>query len=40
MSFSNGLVVFLHPETGDDLKDHTDYAIWMGAMRELDLSIF
>ena len=36
----NGLVVFLHPDTGDDLKDHTDYAIWMGAMRELDLSIF
>ncbi|MGL4275099.1 MAG: DOPA 4,5-dioxygenase family protein, partial [Pseudomonas paracarnis] len=24
----------------DELKDHTDYAIWMGAMRELDLSIF
>jgi len=36
----NGLVVFLHPDTGDELKDHTDYAIWMGAMRELDLSVF
>lgn len=36
----NGLVVFLHPDAGDDLKDHTDYAIWMGAMRPLDLSIF
>ena len=35
-----GLVVFLHPDTGNDLKDHTDYAIWMGAMRELDLSGF
>lgn len=27
-------------DAGDDLKDHTDYAIWMGAMRPLDLSIF
>ncbi|MBE8590893.1 DOPA 4,5-dioxygenase family protein [Pseudomonas sp. MAFF 301449] len=36
----NGLVVFLHPDTGDDLKDHTDYAIWMGAMRDLNLSAF
>jgi len=36
----NGLVVFLHPETGDELADHTDHAIWMGAIRPLDLSIF
>jgi len=36
----NCLVVFLHPDTGDDLKDHTDYAVWMGAMRELNLSAF
>ncbi|WP_095110229.1 DOPA 4,5-dioxygenase family protein [Pseudomonas sp. Irchel 3E20] len=36
----NGLVVFLHPNTGDDLADHTDYAVWMGAMRPLDLSVF
>ena len=35
-----GLVVFLHPDTGDDLLDHTDHAIWMGAMRPLDLSVF
>ncbi|MQA57811.1 DOPA 4,5-dioxygenase family protein [Pseudomonas piscis] len=35
-----GLVVFLHPETGDELKDHTDHAIWMGALRPLDLSVF
>lgn len=38
--YRNGLVVFLHPNTGDDLKDHTEYAIWMGAVRELDLSVF
>ena len=36
----NGLVVFLHPETGNDLLDHTDHAIWMGAIRPLDLSNF
>ena len=36
----NGLVVFMHPETGDDLRDHTEYAIWMGAIRPLNLSMF
>lgn len=35
-----GLVVFLHPLTGDDLADHTEHAIWMGAVRDLDVSIF
>lgn len=35
-----GLVVFLHPLTGDDLADHTEHAIWMGAVRALDVSIF
>ncbi len=34
------LVIFIHPETGDDLKDHTQHAMWMGQMLELDLSIF
>jgi DOPA 4,5-dioxygenase len=36
----NGLVIFLHPDTGDDLADHTDHAIWMGAVRPLNLSAF
>lgn len=36
----HGLVVFLHPDTGNDLLDHTDHAIWMGAIRPLNLSIF
>lgn len=35
-----GLVVFLHPLTGDDLADHTEHAIWMGAVRDLDVSMF
>ena len=36
----DGLVVFIHPLTGNDLADHRDHAIWMGAVRPLDLSIF
>jgi DOPA 4,5-dioxygenase len=35
----NGLVVFIHPVTGHDLVDHRDRAIWMGALRPLDLSV-
>ncbi len=34
-----GLTVFLHPETGDELANHTDHAIWMGAILELDTSV-
>lgn len=33
-----GLVVFTHPVTGNDLIDHRDFAIWMGAVRPLVLS--
>jgi DOPA 4,5-dioxygenase len=32
-----GLIVFVHPETGDDITDHTDFAIWMGERMDLDL---
>lgn len=35
-----GLTVFTHPETGNALKDHTEHAIWMGEMLQLDLSVF
>jgi aromatic ring-cleaving dioxygenase len=34
------LVMFIHPDTGEHLKDHTEHAIWMGEMMTLDLSIF
>ena len=34
----DGLTVFLHPMTGDDVPDHSDYAIWMGEQQALDLS--
>lgn len=36
----NGLIIFTHPDTGDDLVDHRDHAIWMGAMPELNLAMF
>ncbi len=35
-----GLTVFIHPDTGDDLKDHRDHAIWMGSMPALKLAMF
>ncbi len=34
-----GLTVFIHPETGDDRTDHSEYAIWLGEQREVDLSV-
>ncbi|HLS50863.1 MAG TPA: DOPA 4,5-dioxygenase family protein [Burkholderiaceae bacterium] len=33
------LVVFIHPITGNDLIDHRDFAMWMGAVRPLKLSV-
>lgn len=36
----DGLVVFVHPETGEELADHTERAIWMGDIRPLDTSVF
>ena len=32
-----GLTVLVHPETGDDLPDHSDHALWLGEVLELDL---
>ncbi len=36
----DGLVIFTHPVTGNDLRDHRDHAIWMGAVRPLNLAQF
>lgn len=36
----NGLIVFAHPESGDELSDHRDHGIWLGSGLALDLSIF
>ena len=33
----NGLNILIHPLTGNDLKDHTDYASWMGEPQALKL---
>ena len=36
----DGLTIFAHAETGNDLADHTQHVIWFGESDELDLSIF
>jgi DOPA 4,5-dioxygenase len=35
-----GLTFFIHGLSGDDLKDHTDYVMWIGKKYKLNLSIF
>ena len=35
-----GLTIFVHGVTGDDLKDHTDYAYWLGQSVALNLDMF
>lgn len=35
-----GMNILVHPQTGDDLLDHRDRAIWLGRSFDLDLSIF
>jgi len=32
-----GLVVFIHPNTGEPVEDHRDRAVWLGAKLELNL---
>lgn len=32
------LDVFVHPNTGDDLRDHRDCALWLGRSHQLDLA--
>lgn len=34
------LTILVHPETGDDLIDHSDYAMWLGDRATLDLKRF
>ena len=34
------LVIFIHPESGDELRDHRDRAVWLGAKLELNLGMF
>jgi DOPA 4,5-dioxygenase len=34
----NGLTVFAHANTGDDLKDHTEHVLWLGPSESLNLA--
>ena len=34
------LTVFIHPNTGQDLEDHRDRAVWIGKSMPLVLSLF
>jgi DOPA 4,5-dioxygenase len=34
----NGLTIFAHANTGNDLKDHTDHVIWLGPPETLNLA--
>ena len=36
----NGLTIFAHTSTGEDLADHTQHVIWFGESEPLDLGIF
>jgi aromatic ring-cleaving dioxygenase len=36
----DGLSVLLHPETGDDYRDHSAHAAWLGAVLPLRLDVF
>ncbi len=36
----DGLTIFAHATTGNDLTDHTEHVIWFGPSEALDLSIF
>ncbi len=34
------LDIFLHPNTGDALRDHRDRAVWIGYSHQLELGVF
>ncbi len=34
------LSILVHPETGDDLIDHTHYALWLGDKLDLNFNVF
>lgn len=36
----HGLTILVHAITGDELKDHTEFAYWLGESAELNLEIF
>ena len=36
----NGLTILLHPETGNDYRDHSAHAAWLGSPLPLRLDVF
>ena len=34
-----GLTIFVHPNTGDALADHTAHVIWFGASEPIDVTV-
>jgi aromatic ring-cleaving dioxygenase len=36
----NGLAILVHPESGDGLADHTQHALWMGEILEINRNVF
>jgi aromatic ring-cleaving dioxygenase len=41
LSLNRGAIdVFIHPETGDDLSDHTQFIMWLGKSYDLNLGMF
>jgi aromatic ring-cleaving dioxygenase len=39
MLHRRGLNILVHPETGNDLLDHTDHALWLGEKLPLKLEV-
>ncbi|MDH4247822.1 MAG: DOPA 4,5-dioxygenase family protein [Deltaproteobacteria bacterium] len=39
MSNRRGLSVLVHPRSGDDLRDHTEHALWLGPVLPLRLEV-
>ncbi|ACK70565.1 Dopa 45-dioxygenase [Gloeothece citriformis PCC 7424] len=39
MLHQNGLVILVHPLTGNDLADHQDYAMWLGEKVPLNFDV-
>lgn len=35
----DGLVILLHPQTGDDVADHSDHAAWLGEVLPVRLEV-
>lgn len=36
----DGLTIFAHADTGDDLPDHTRHVVWFGPSEPLDMRVF